>query len=166
MRRFRPPPVLLVILFAVQAPAAVLHGVVRDPKSQPIARARVTVFARHPGEQITSIADSQGEYRVECPAGEYLVQVESPGLERSAAQAVTLGGDAEVKLDFTLGLAAIRTEVLVTATGAAQSTDEIAKAVDLIRVSDQAKSAEFSATEPLRAIPGMQLQSLGGPGAF
>src|SRR6185436_628343 len=35
-----------------------------------------------------------------------------------------------------------------------------------LRASDLAKSVEFSATEPLRTIPGMQVQSLGGPGSF
>jgi vitamin B12 transporter len=166
MRRFRQPLVLSAILFASQAPAATLHGVVRDPKGHPIARSRIVIFARHHGEQITSIADSQGAYRVERPAGEYLVQAESPGLERSAAKPVTLTETAELAMDFTLGLAEVRTEVLVTATGAPQSTDEIAKAVDFLRASDLAKSAEFSATEPLRSVPGVQVQSLGGPGAF
>ena len=166
MRRFGRPLVPLAILFVAQAPAATLYGIVRDPEGHPIARSRVIVFARHHGEQIASIADSQGAYRVERPAGEYLVQAESPGLERSAAKTVTLAEAADVAMDFTLGLAAIRTEVLVTATGAAQSTDEIAKAVDLLRASELAKNAEFSATEPLRSIPGMQVQTLGGPGAF
>src|SRR5207237_1361234 len=127
---------------------------------------RVIVFARDHREQITVTADSQGEYRVERLAGEYLAQAESPGLDRSAAKAVTLAGTSDLALDFTLGLAEIRTEVLVTPTGAPQSTDEIAKAVDLLRASELAKNAEFSATEPLRSVPGMQVQTLGGPGAF
>jgi vitamin B12 transporter len=165
MRRFRQPLVLSAIL-AMQVPAATLHGVVRDPKDRPIAGSRVIVFTRNHGDQVTSIANAQGEYRVERLSGEYLVQAESPGLDRSVAKAVTLEGGADLAMDFTLGLAAIRTEVLVTATGAAQSTDEVAKAVDLIRASDLAKNPEFSAIEPLRSVPGMQLQSLGGPGAF
>jgi vitamin B12 transporter len=158
--------VFSAVLFAGQAPAATLHGVVRDPKGQPIARSRILVFARDHGEQITAIANSQGEYRIERLAGEYLVQAESPGLERSAAKTAELVGTADVAMDFTLGLAEIRTEILVTATGAPQSTDEIAKAVDLLRASDLVKNAEFSATEPLRSVPGIQLQTLGGPGAF
>src|SRR5258707_1155798 len=117
MRRFRQPFVLSLVLFAAQAPGATLHGVVRDPKDRPIAGSRVIVFTRNHGEQITAIANGQGEYRVEHLSGEYLAQAESSGLERSAAQAITLAGTADVALDFTLGLAAIRTEVLVTATG-------------------------------------------------
>jgi vitamin B12 transporter len=166
VRGFRRTLALSAILFASQAPAATLHGVVRDPKGQPIARSRIFIFARHHGEPLTLTADAQGAYRVDQPAGEYLVQAESPGLERSAAKTVTLADTNELTVDFTLGLAEVRTEVLVTANGAAQSTDEIAKAVDSLRASDLEKNAEFSATESLRSIPGMQVQSLGGPGSF
>src|SRR5262249_34026509 len=140
--------------------------VVRDPAGQPIARSRVILFSRDRIDQITSIADSQGEYRVGGLTGEYVAQAESPGLESSAAKTVTLAGAAEVAMDFTLEFAKVRTEVLVTATGAPQTTDEIAKAVNLLRNSDLAKNAEFSATEPIRSVPGMQIQTLGGPGAF
>src|SRR2546425_47246 len=152
MRCFRQPLILSAIFFAVQAPAATLHGVARDTKGRPIPGSRINVFARNHGEQITAIANAQGEYRVERLSGEYLAQAESPGLERSTAKAVTLEGSADLALDFTLGLAAVRTAVLVTATGSAQSTDEIAKAVDSLRASELAKNAEFSATEPLRSI--------------
>src|SRR5262245_63208696 len=100
---------------AIQAPAATLHGVVRDPAGQTIARSRVILFSRDRIDQITSIADSQGEYRVGGLTGEYLAQAESPGLESSAAKTVTLAGAAEVAMDFTLELAKVRTEVLVTA---------------------------------------------------
>src|SRR6266516_3886716 len=83
MRRFRQPFVLSIILFAMRAPAATLHGVVRDPKDRPIAGSRVIVFTRNHGDQVTSIANAQGEYRVERLSGEYLAQAESAGLERS-----------------------------------------------------------------------------------
>ena len=157
---------LSVVLFAAEVQAATLHGVVRDPEGQPVARSRVTVFSRQSGEQISTVADSKGEYRVDRPAGEYLLQAEAAGLARSDAKPATLAGSADLAMDFTLGLSEIRTEVLVTATGGPQSTDEIAKAVDVVRASDLAKNAEISATESLRSIPGMQVQSLGGPGAF
>ena len=44
------------------------------------------MFARVNNEQITAIANSQGEYRVELLAGENLVQAEAPGLDRAAAK--------------------------------------------------------------------------------
>src|SRR5262245_14473969 len=157
MRRFRIEFVLAIAVVPAQAPAAALHGIVRDPQDQPVARSRVILFARDHTEQITSITDSQGEYSVQGLAGEYLAQAESPGLARSTAKTVTLAGNVDVALDFTLGLAKVRTEVLVTATGAPQSTDEIAKAVDLLRGSELAKNVEFTATDSLRSAPGMQV---------
>ena len=55
---------------------------------------------------------------------------------------------------------------MVTATGLAQSTDETAKSVDSLDAADLAKNAEFSVTESLRSVPGMRVQTLGGPGSF
>src|SRR5258706_3887960 len=84
-------------------------------------------------------------------------------MARSAAKAVTVTEPAAI--DLTLDVASVRTEILVTATGAAQSTDEIAKSVDSLHAADLEKNAEFSVTEALRSLPGMRVQTLGGPGA-
>jgi iron complex outermembrane receptor protein len=149
--------------------AVSLHGVVSDAGGKPVPHARVTVFARPWQERITTLTNAEGGYSIDgLPAGSYLVQAEAPGMAPSAATSVTLddnGSDARA-LDLELQLAGVRTEVVVTATGLAQSTDEIAKSVDTLSAADLEKNAEFSVTESLRSLPGMRIQTLGGPGSF
>ncbi len=162
-------PQILIPALAFLAPsfAATLHGTVTDASGQPVFHSRVRVFSRDRQEQVSTYTDELGRYRIESIAGgDYLVQADSQDLARSAARLLTIQASDSAGLDFTLGLAEVRTEIVVTATGAAQSTDEIAKSVDSVYAADMARNAEFSATEALRSLPGMRIQTLGGPGAF
>jgi iron complex outermembrane receptor protein len=155
---------LFAILAFTPAYAATLTGTVTDRSGQPIPGARITIFARDGRDRTTSVADERGRYRIaSIPSGEYLVEAAAAGMAPAAAKPVTAGDSAT--LDLVLDLAAVRTEVLVTATGSAQSTDEIAKSVDSLRAADLEKNSEFSVTEALRSLPGMRIQTLGGPGA-
>lgn len=145
--------------------AASLHGVVRDSDGRPVPHSRVTAFGRDTQIRLTTVADDEGKYTLESLAsGDYLVQAEAPGMSRRVAASVTVGDTTT--LDLKLDVAEVRTEVVVTATGAAQSTDEIAKSVDTVDAREIAKNAESSLAESIRALPGMRIQTLGGPGSF
>src|SRR5581483_10761500 len=147
-------PQILIPALAFLAPsfAATLHGTVTDASGQPVFHSRVRVFSRDRQEQVSTYTDELGRYRIESIAGgDYLVQADSQDLARSAARLLTIQASDSAGLDFTLGLAEVRTEIVVTATGAAQSTDEIAKSVDSVYAADMARNAEFSATEALRS---------------
>src|SRR6476660_863076 len=158
---------LLVCLGCSAGFAASLHGVVLDPAGKPIPAARVTLFGRDGRQPITTVADSGGNYAIDAvPAGQYLVQADAPGMSRRVGAPITLGEADAATLDLKLDVAEVRTEVVVTATGLAQSTDETAKSVDTLDSADLAKNAEFSVTEALRSVPGMRVQTLGGPGSF
>jgi iron complex outermembrane receptor protein len=169
MRKLPAVPILIgLLLTAGQVRSATLSGFVHDPGGNPAPSARVSIFARERQQRITAAADEHGRYSVQALApGEYLVEADAPGLARSGAVTVTLAtSDSDTELDLALGLAAIRTEVLVTATGGAQSTGEIAKSVDSLRAEELSRNAEFSVTESLRPVAGLRIQTLGGPGAF
>ena len=159
---------LLPSAFTVsQAPAASIHGIVYDPAGTPVPYSHVTVFARSGQPRITVIAGGDGQYAVETLAGgEYIVQADAPGTSGQVAKTVTLAAPDSLALDLKLSMAEVRTEVLVTATGSAQSIDETAKSVDSVNAADLARNAEFSVTESLRSLPGMRIQTLGGPGSF
>jgi vitamin B12 transporter len=150
-----------------QATAASVHGVVYDSAGQPIPYANVTVFARSGQQRITVIAGADGRYVVESlRAGEYLVTAEASRMAGRVRNDITLAESDTLVADFKLDIAEIHTEVLVTATGSAQSTNEIAKSVDSLNAADLDRNAEFSVTESLRSLPGMRIQTLGGPGSF
>ena len=112
MRRFRQPLVLSAILFASQAPAATLHGVVRDPKGQPVARARVIVFARHHGEQFTLTADSHGAYRVECVDCKKELHVETACSKCAAPDGVARALESENGFPFPSECASCASELM------------------------------------------------------
>src|SRR6185369_15116173 len=127
----RPVGQLLTSLVLSLSPAAAasLHGLVLDHDGSRIPRARITLFAAGAQPRLMTLADAEGRYSIDDLApGQYLVQADAPGLTRRTA-AVTLA-DSDTALDLTLDLAEVRTEVVVTATGSAQATDEIAKSID------------------------------------
>jgi iron complex outermembrane receptor protein len=147
--------------------AASLNGLVLDAAGRPIPHARVTAFARDRQQRLATIADGEGKYVIDrLPAGQYLVQADAPGMAPRVATAIAVSEAGSTALDLKLDVSEVRTEVVVTATGTAQSTDEIAKSVDTLDSADLAKNAEFSVTESLRSLPGMRIQTLGGPGSF
>jgi iron complex outermembrane receptor protein len=157
----------LTLLTCVTARAASLSGHVTDAAGRAVPEARISIYARDRQDRITAVTNEQGEYRVDTlGAGEYLVEAGAPGMARSGARPVTLpASGTAATLDLTLDVAAVHTEVLVTATGAAQSTDEVAKSLDSLDAAELSHNAEFSVTESLRPLPGMRIQTLGGPGA-
>ena len=110
--------ILLPVALLSTAHAATLRGTVADPTGQPMPYARVTVFARDSQQRISTTATEDGRYQFDGIApGNYLVQADAPGLDRTVAAPVTVTESAT--LDLELDLAQIRTEVIVTATGTA-----------------------------------------------
>jgi iron complex outermembrane receptor protein len=162
---------LSAVLSVSAAFAASIHGSVLDASGRPIPQCRLTVYARDGHQRLTTIADDQGQYRVHgLGAGAWLVEADAPGMTRRVAATVSVAeADAralDIPLDLKLDIAEVRSEVVVTATGVPQSTDEIAKSVDTLDAAELAENAEFSVAESLRAVPGMRVQQLGGPGAY
>ena len=157
---------LTAVLTLSPAAAASLRGVVLDASGRPIPHTRITAFARGSQQRLATIADAEGKYAFTLGAGDYLIQADAPGMARRVAAGVTLADTSETALDLKLDVAEVRTEVVVTATGSAQSTDEIAKSVDTLDAADLDKNAEASVAESLRSLPGMRIQQLGGPGSF
>src|SRR5437773_399102 len=154
LRKLRQVPIFFSFLLAYSAPAASLSGTVTDPSGKPVPEARVSIFARDRQDRVTAVTDDHGRYRVDALAsGEYFVEADVPGMARSGARPLTLTSTDAATLDLALDLAAIRTQVMVTATRTAQSTDEIAKSVDSLRAEDLDRNAEFSVTESLRSLP-------------
>lgn len=157
---------VLPTLLTIPLAAATWSGTVTDPTGKPVPHARVIAVARDAGQRVTVFTNEAGQYRVEwLAAGDYLVQADAGGLAVTAARPLTIGADA-AHLDLTLGLSGVHTEIVVTATGAAQASDEVAKSVDTLPAAGLDRRALLSATEALRFTPGTRVQTLGGPGAF
>ena len=68
-------------------------------------------------------------------------------------------------LDFDLAVAGLHQEVSVIATDYPQVPTEIAKSVSLISAEELERRDTVFLTDALTAVPGLQLQQLGGPGS-
>jgi outer membrane receptor protein involved in Fe transport len=56
--------------------------------------------------------------------------------------------------------------VLVTASGTAQTVTEVAKAIDIVNADQMSQRGVFQISEAIRVLPGIQVQTLEGPGSF
>ena len=144
-----------------------LGGRITDPRGGPVPAATVTVYTRDSGARFTVSADNTGSYRFESlAAGEYLVDVEAPHFSRPVAQTVHVARGSSSTLDISLQIAGVREEIVVTASGTAQTVDEVSKAISVVSREEIEERNEYGISEVLRVIPGLRVQRLGGPGAL
>jgi iron complex outermembrane receptor protein len=143
------------------ASAAGLSVKVLDPHQDPIPGATVSLVSRG-GERQALAADQSGRCEFSnVSAGEYLVQAEAAGFDASAPRTIQL--PANDAITITLGVAQIRSTLVVTASGTPQTTDEVAKALTVVDGATIALRQDVSVADALLDIPGMYVEQLGGP---
>ena len=159
-------------LFAQQATTTAtvnsIGGRVADAQGAGIAGAIMTLYARSSQPQrLTAITDAGGAYRFEnLAAGEYLIEADARGFAPAVAQEVRVERGRATTHDVLLEVAGVRAEVVVTAADAPQASEEVSKAVTSISERELEERDEYSIPEALRAVPGLRVQQLGGPGAL
>ncbi|HEX2490131.1 MAG TPA: TonB-dependent receptor plug domain-containing protein, partial [Blastocatellia bacterium] len=161
----------LSLVFAFTAPlvpaqsSLQLDGRVTDPDKAGVTGAAVTLIARDNGSRATVTAAGDGIFRFDRVAtGDYLIEVRAPGFAKTV-KAVSIKSVNE-RIDIALDVAALNDGVVVTASGTAQSVDEVSKAVTVIDAQQIELRDEYSVLETLRAAPGVRVVQQGGPGAF
>ena len=111
--------------------------------------------------------DEKGFYSfTSIPAGDYLLEVNADGFASFTLKDLHLARGRSLTSDVRLSIKTISENVVVTATGTAQSADEIAKAVTVLDDQTIESRREVSLTESLRGIPGVRVQQQGSPGAL
>jgi iron complex outermembrane receptor protein len=166
MKNFVIQPVICLPLLAALANAADLSVHAVDFQNAAISNATISLISRNGGENRTLSTDVSGLCRFQgIAAGQYLIQGEAPGFDPSKPQAVDLRGQELSQIDLSLGIAQIRSRVTVTASGTAQSTDEVSKAVTVVDGGTIGLRTDKSLGEALLDVPGLRIQQLGGPGA-
>jgi iron complex outermembrane receptor protein len=161
----------LSVVFVLSAPFVTaqsqlqLDGRVTDPGKAGVAGAAVTLIARDNRSRATVTTAGDGNFRFDhVAAGDYLIEVRAPGFAKTV-KAVSIKS-ANERLDVALDVAALNDGVVVTASGTAQSVDEVSKAVTVIDMRQIELRDEYSVLETLRAAPGVRVVQQGGPGAF
>jgi iron complex outermembrane receptor protein len=152
-------------LFAASASAADLAVRVVDLQQAPIPVATVSLISRD-GARRVATTDAAGASRFTGVApGEYLLDAAAVGFRASSPQTVSLDAKAEVPVTISLGLAEIRSTVVVTASGTPQTTDEVSKSLTVVDASTIDLRADHSVGDALSNVAGLHVQQLGGPGS-
>src|SRR5258707_7597426 len=98
---------------------------VTDPHQGAIPAATMYLIGRD-GERQTRATDSSGSCRFRDVApGKYFVQGEAAGFDASPPRPIELTSEATVDVALSLGVAQVRSSVVVTASGTLQTTDEV-----------------------------------------
>jgi len=147
---------------------ATLAGRVTDPRGAALPGALVTLYARERKElRLSTTTDQGGAYRFERLApGAYLVEAAAEGFAPAAAREVEVGRGGAAALDLRLEVAGLSAEVVVTASDAPQTVDEVSKAVTVVGRQEIEARDEATVSDALRTVPGLRVQQLGGPGSF
>jgi iron complex outermembrane receptor protein len=160
---------VLTILSAIGTAesGATLTGTVKDPQSQPVPGATVTIFSRSGAAGSATTSDSSGAYRFEgLPAGDYLLRAAAPGFALFLAEELRLASGATATRDVALQLAGVREEVVVTASGTPQLPEQVSRATTVIDQADADDRDASALSDVVALAPGVHVQQLGGPGAF
>lgn len=143
-----------------------ISGVVRDSQGATIAGATVDLVARDNTARASAVTDMLGRYRFERLSPDaYLVQAGARGFRSSDPRLVSVE-NTDQQVDFELAISAVQTGVVVTASGTAQTTDELAKSVSTVDGSSITLSDERSVADALRYTPGLRVEQQGGAGGL
>ncbi len=155
---------LLTALSAWTQNSSTITGTVRDPQKATVPGAHIRLEARDNTSNIEAITNSAGRYQFENVApGNYLLQASAPGFSKSAIQLLETQPGQKSGIDFSLDIATVATNVIVTASGTPQTTDELSKSVSVLDAHTLDQRDDSSLSEALRILPGLKIQRLGGP---
>ncbi|HEY0101604.1 MAG TPA: TonB-dependent receptor plug domain-containing protein, partial [Pyrinomonadaceae bacterium] len=144
-----------------------ISGRVTDAQGASIAGAIVTLYTRAAQLRLTAVTDANGAYRfASLAAGDYLIEPDARGFAPAVAERVRVERGETTTLDFVLEVAGVSAQVVVTAADTPQAVDEVSKAITTINERELEERDEYSIPEALRAVPGLRVQQLGGPGAL
>ena len=160
---------LIMILGTTSTPAQSatdIHGRVTDQRNDSVAGAEVSLRSRS-GAQVVAWTDGNGEYRFKSlPAGEYVIEVKAKGFAVFTSKALHVARGQALTNDIELLIEAVNGNVVVTASGTAQSTDEISKAISVLNDQTIEQRRELSLSESVRGLPGVRVQQQGSYGAL
>lgn len=138
---------------------------VADPQDRAIPSASVSLTSRD-GERRTQTTDAKGLCRfADIPPGQYWVQGEASGFDAAAPRALQLMSETSAEVALALGLAEVRSSVVVTASGTPQTADEVSKALSVVDADTMTLRSDKSVGDAADGVPGLHVQQLGGPGS-
>jgi vitamin B12 transporter len=161
--------ILLVLLMVSSAHAQSrtdIHGRVTDERNASVSEAEVSLSSRS-GAQLVVVTDNNGNYIFKgIAAGDYVVEVKAKGFAEFTSKALHVTRGQALANDIQLSVQAVNASVVVTATGTAQTTDEISKAVSVLSEQVIESKRELTLSESMRGLPGVRVQQQGSYGSL
>lgn len=158
--------VLAIPALAQAQSATDIHGRVADQRNANVAGAQVSLRSRS-GAQFVALTDGNGEYRFKgLPGGDYVIEVQARGFAVFTSKALYLERGQSLANDIQLQVEAVNGNVVITATGTAQNTDEISKAISVLNNQTIEQRRELTLSESVRGLPGVRVQQQGSYGAL
>jgi vitamin B12 transporter len=144
-----------------------IAGTVKDPQGRVVPGTQLHLYRQDGRSAASSTASSEaGAYRFEDLApGTFLLEAEHNQFQTSTVTVHVKRGSVTT-VDISLELAGVNQSVIVTAAGQAQTPDEVSKAVSLVSHDEILNRDDYSLSDILTTIPGLQIRNEGGPGQF
>ncbi len=166
---------MIRFIWALAACAALLRaqdvtaitGTVRDPQGRVVPGAQLHLYRKDARSAASTTSSSEtGTYRFgDLAPGMFLLEAEHDQFQTSIVT-VQVERGALKKVDISLALAGVSQSVIVTAAGQAQTPDEVSKAVSVVSHDEIIDRDNYSLSDILTTIPGLQIRNEGGPGQF
>ncbi len=151
---------------AIAQTATSIKGTVVDEQNAKIAGATVTLTSDS-GLQYNTTTNTAGSFEFpNLPSATYLLQARANGFASTTKEEFKLVRGEQKQIDVTLAVAAVNENVVVTATGTAQRTDEAAKVISVVDAQNIEARHELNLAEALRGIAGVRIQQQGSPGSL
>ena len=150
---------------AQQVRQSTISGRVLDPSGATVPAATIRIYSRDNAVRQVAQSGDNGSYSfARVPAGEYLIEARTEGLDQASPVSVQLSAGQQLEQDLTLNIRGLSARVLVTASSTPQSTVESGKAMDVVDRADLERRGVYSFSEALETTAGLRVQQLGGPG--
>ena len=139
-----------------------LHGTIMDPLGAVLPGATVELMN---GTTVvkTTTADAAGNYVFALPsAARYRVRAIAPTFQMTTSESMYVSTSTRGELNITLATQTLTQQVSVTATATPTPVAQIGASVTVLNAEDYRQFTEVQ--EPLRLIPGLQVQQVGQKG--
>ena len=147
--------------------SATVSGTVFDGSGAIVKDAKIILHRTNGSAVVNVLSDNAGHFTFPyLLAGDYLLEASAPGLTLREPQEVHLVSGERKELRLDLQISALTTLISVTSSGVPQPVDQVSKSLSDVDVSESQQRGLISVGDALQFVPGLQVSTQGGPGAF
>ncbi len=156
--------ILCAATFALSQQTASFSINVTDPQGAAVPSAQIVIYPQGTSSGVHGRTDAQGAFTAALASGgTFVIEVDAAGFQKISRILVIPQGQSAHQ-DFTLEVAGVSSSVVVTASAAPQTVDQVTKALTSIDSGEILDRSEYNLSSILSAVPGVAVRKSGGPG--